>query len=98
MAHVLVLGSGDLELVQHMVDKYPKIAKITMVELDPMIMKQKKKFFSLSEQLVQALQDGRLKLVLDHGTDYVRQAVLDNALFDGVIVDCNNTAANQHTL
>lgn len=35
MEHILVLGSGDLELVQHMVDKYPKIKKITMVEMDP---------------------------------------------------------------
>lgn len=35
MEHILVLGSGDLELVQHLVDKYPKIKKITLVEMDP---------------------------------------------------------------
>lgn len=34
MSHVLVLGSGDLEIIQYMMDKFPKLQQVTMVEQD----------------------------------------------------------------
>lgn len=62
------------------------------------MLRQKKKFFTLSEQLIQALQDQRLKIVIDNAAHYVSQAVLDHALYDGIIIDCNYIVECQNAL
>jgi spermidine synthase len=52
MDHILIISNGDMGVVEYILDKYPKIDYITMIELDTKFLETTKKFFSLSQTLI----------------------------------------------
>jgi spermidine synthase len=52
MDHVLIISNGDMGVVEYILDKYPKIDRITNIELDTKFLETTKKFFRLSDTLI----------------------------------------------
>lgn len=44
-AHVLIIGGGDLKIVNYLCENYPQVQQITLCEIDPMVMEVTECYF-----------------------------------------------------
>ncbi len=77
---VLVIGGGDGGVVRELL-KYPRLEKITLVEIDEEVIKICQQFFP---EMSRSLSDPRVEVIIGDGAAYVKETTEG---FDGVIID-----------
>jgi spermidine synthase len=81
---VLVIGGGDGGSVREIL-RYPQIESVTMVEIDEVVVRASREFLP---SLSSALDDPKLKLIINDGIAYVREAA--DASFDMIVIDSSD--------
>ena len=81
--NVLVIGGGDGGTVREVL-RHPSVEKVTMVEIDGMVVEACKKFIP---QTSKDLQDPRVQLHIADGVDFVKNT---EEKFDVVLVDSSD--------
>jgi spermidine synthase len=81
---VLVIGAGDGGTIRELV-KHPSIARITMVEIDEVVIKASKEFLPT---ISSAFDHPKLNLLIDDGIKFVKEAA-DNS-YDLIIIDSSD--------
>lgn len=79
--HALVIGGGDGGSVRELL-RYPSIEKITLVEIDEVVVRASKQFFPT---LSAGLSSPRVEIRIENGLEFVKKAASDH--YDLVIVD-----------
>jgi spermidine synthase len=81
---VLVIGAGDGGTIRELV-RHPQIEKITMVEIDEVVVRASKQFFPT---ISVALDHPKLNLLIDDGIKFVAAAAAES--YDLVIIDSSD--------
>ncbi len=82
-AHVLILGGGDGCAAREVL-KYPKVKKITLVDLDPLMTRLAEKHTVLTELNNKSLHNPKVEVINQDGFHYLQQT---KAFFDVIIID-----------
>jgi len=85
---VLVIGGGDGGTVTQLV-KHPNLVEIVWCEIDEVVVQFAREFFP---RQAKALQDPRVRLVVQNAASYVQEArypvaQLNNGTFDAILID-----------
>lgn len=88
--NVLILGGGDLVIATYLLENFPLISRLTMVEIDERVCEVVKTFFKTGETIKKETETGRFSLIFQDGAEFVRQIVEQNQSFDGIIIDCTD--------
>lgn len=70
MDHMLVIGGGDLQIANYILVNCPQVKKITVCEIDERVVANCRKFFSFSERVNKAIEEGQLNIVHEDGAAY----------------------------
>ena len=81
--NVLVLGGGDGMVVRELL-RYPEIKKITLVDLDPAVVKLASSFPLLQKANKHSLQDPRVHVVFADAFSFIQK---DRGSYDAIIAD-----------
>lgn len=77
-AHILIIGGGDLLIASYLLEKYPKVKKITVCEVDQRVVETVSTFFKPSSSLTTSLASGRLEIIYEDGAEFVRKLATNN--------------------
>ncbi|PSR33425.1 MAG: polyamine aminopropyltransferase [Sulfobacillus thermosulfidooxidans] len=80
---VLIVGGGDGGLAREVL-KVPKVERVVMVEIDPMVIEVAKRFLPGHTQ---SLDDPRLTILCQDGAAYVKNMAHAQEKFDVILVD-----------
>jgi len=78
---VLVVGGGDGGVVREVL-RYPRVEKVTLVEIDPMVIEVCRKHFP---EITKSLDDPRVEVVIGDGVKFVKESPPGS--YDVIIVD-----------
>ncbi|GAB4386505.1 MAG: hypothetical protein Kow00121_53240 [Elainellaceae cyanobacterium] len=81
---VLIIGGGDGGSIREIL-RHPQIEKVTMVEIDEVVVKASKQFLPT---LSTAFDDPKLNLIIDDGIKYVQEAADES--FDLIVIDSSD--------
>lgn len=79
--NVLVIGGGDGGTIREVL-RYPAVEKVTMVEIDELVVKASKEYFP---HLSSAFSNPKLNLIFDDGIAFVKNAKASE--YDVIIID-----------
>ncbi|MDW8189455.1 MAG: polyamine aminopropyltransferase [Pseudobdellovibrionaceae bacterium] len=79
--NVLVIGGGDGGTIRE-IFKYPSVEKVTMVEIDELVIKASKEFFP---KLAREFNNPKLRLIVGDGIEFIKKAEPES--YDVIIVD-----------
>ncbi|KAL4497401.1 hypothetical protein ABPG72_011336 [Tetrahymena utriculariae] len=88
--NVLIIGGGDLKIAHKLYNEYPKVKKITLCEIDPIVMEITEQYFpelQLTEEMKQ-----RIEIINIDGSEFLKQS--GDLKYDGVIVDCSDVCGD----
>lgn len=88
--NVLILGGGDMVIATYLLEKFPLISRVTMVEIDERVCEVVKNFFKIGETIKKETETGRFSLIFEDGAQFVRETVEKNQCFDAIIIDCTD--------
>jgi spermidine synthase len=87
---ILIIGGGDLVICTYLLENYPNIKHITVVEIDDRVCEVVKKYFSSGETAKKEIETGRFTLIFNDGAEFAKQALFEKKKFDGIIIDCTD--------
>jgi spermidine synthase len=70
---VVVLGGGDLLIVEFLLQRVPQIQKIIVVDIDKNVTAAILKYFTFAQHLEEEVKSGRLELVYEDGAEWVKK-------------------------
>ena len=81
---ILILGGGDGLLISQMIRLYKKVKRITVVEIDPAIIKTANNYTPLKRLNQGALKSKKVKIIIDDAFTYVSK---DKKTYDAIFID-----------
>jgi spermidine synthase len=85
--HVLIIGAGDMIIPTYILDKYPGVKKVTVVEIDERVVDNTKKYFKFCDKVDKLCSEGRLEIVIEDGAKYLREKIQEKYQYDALIID-----------
>jgi spermidine synthase len=85
--HILIIGAGDMIIPTYILDKFPGVKKVTVVEIDDRVVENTRKFFKFCDSIDKYVQDGKLEIVIEDGAKYLRDKITEKYQYDGLIID-----------
>lgn len=82
--NILILGGGDGLLVSQMIRFYKKVKRITLVEIDPIIVKTANNYMPLRRLNQDALKNKKVKIIIDDAFTYVAK---DKETYNAIFID-----------
>ena len=82
--NILILGGGDGLLASQMIRFYKKVKKITLVEIDPTMIKTANNYTPLRRLNQDALKNKKVKIIIDDAFTYVAK---DKKTYDAIFID-----------
>ncbi|KRX00073.1 hypothetical protein PPERSA_07270 [Pseudocohnilembus persalinus] len=90
--NILVIGGGDLLVVNHLLKNYPNLQKITQCEIDERVINNVKKYFYHGQQVKKAQEQGKYEIVIDDGANFAAEKARKfSEIYDGIIIDCSDS-------
>jgi len=98
--HVVIIGGGDLPIAAHILEKYPRVKKLTVCEIDDRVVEVTKKYFSMGEICDKEIKSGRLEVVISGGAPYMEELLKSGkeGTIGAVLVDCTDFALDEGTI
>lgn len=81
---ILILGGGDGLLVSQIIRLYKKVKRVTLVEIDPTIIKTANNYIPLRRLNQNALKNKKIKIITDDAFTYVAK---DKKNYDAIFID-----------
>lgn len=91
LSRVLIVGGGDMMALREVL-KYKSITQVTVLELDPEVVKVSQKFFHTKTYK----NDSRVQIIMGDASENIKS--LENNLYDLVIVDSTEDSENNSPL
>jgi spermidine synthase len=85
--HILIIGAGDMIIPTYILNKYPGVKKVTLVEIDDRVVENTKKYFKFADQIDALAKEGRLEVVIEDGAKWLRERIVDGTKYDGLVID-----------
>ena len=85
--HILVIGAGDMIIPTYILEKYPGVKKVTVVEIDDRVVENTRKYFKFCDKIDSLCKEGRLEIVIEDGAKYLRDNISSKYQYDGLIID-----------
>ncbi len=85
--HLLVIGAGDMIIPTYLLEHYPGIKKLTVVEIDQRVVEVTKKYFKFCSKIESLCKEGKLEIVFEDGAKYLKEKVKNNYQYDGLVID-----------
>jgi spermidine synthase len=98
--HVIIIGGGDLPIAAHVLQNYPNVKKLTVVEIDERVVEVTKQFFSIGELCSKEIESGRLEVVIEGGATYMERLLNEGreSTVGGIIIDCTDFALDEDSI
>jgi len=98
--HVIIIGGGDLPIAAHILEKYPKVKKLTVCDIDGKVWEVVSKFFSIGDIVNKAVEEGRLEIVVEGGAPYMERLLEQGkaGTIGGVVIDCTDYALDPESI
>lgn len=87
---VLIIGGGDMVICTYLLENFPNVKHLTVVEIDQRVCEVVKNYFKLGEIAKKGMESGRVSLIFNDGAEYVIQAICQKKMFDAIIIDCTD--------
>ena len=86
--NLLIIGGGDMVIPNYLIkNKDFNIGKVTVVEIDEMVVANTKKYFKGFEETEKFISDGKLEIIFADGAKYLNNMKELGVTFDGIIID-----------
>ena len=82
--NILILGGGDGLLVSQIIEFYKNFKTITLVEIDPAMIKLAKNYKPLSQLNQQAFKNKKVNIIIDDAFTYIAK---DKKKYDAIFID-----------
>jgi len=98
--HVIIIGGGDLPIAAHVIENYPNVNKLTVCEIDERVVDVTRKFFEIGEVCNNAIEKGRLEIIISGGADYMEKLLSEGkqGTIGAVIIDCTDFALDEDSI
>jgi spermidine synthase len=98
--HVVIIGGGDLPIAAHVLEKYTRVKKLTVCEIDERVVEVTKKFFSIGEICQKEIENGRLEVVIEGGATYMERLLSQGKQnsVGAVIIDCTDFCLDENSI
>ena len=90
--HVIIIGGGDLIIAAHILDKYPRVKKLTVCEIDDRVIDVTKEYFSFASIINEGKENGKLEIIIDDGAKYMDRLLNsgEEGKIGAIIIDCTD--------
>lgn len=95
--NVLIIGGGDYQQAEHILQHYKNVENITIIDHDPRVGEVVNQYFGLSAELNLAISEQKVRLCHKSGDRFVLDCVQKCLLFDAVIIDSVNYQFEEHS-
>ncbi len=85
--HILIIGAGDMIIPTYLLDNFPGIKKITVVEIDNRVVEVTKKYFKFCDKVDKFIKQKKLEIVFEDGAKYIKGKIKEKYQYDGLIID-----------
>ena len=98
--NIIIIGGGDLIIVNYLLKNYLNIKKIILCEIDERVIEITKKYFEIENNINKEIKNGRLEIIIESGFKYINNLILKgfNNFLDGIIIDCTDFALDENSL